>query len=325
MKKTVFCFMAMALFLCMGLISAQLAFAEPIKLKAVGFLPKNNPMMAMAVEWSNRVNKDLKDKVSVNYLGGPEITAPVEQIQALKNGIFDINLIVSSYYAPLAAEMNAFQLSKLMPWDERKSGFYDYMADRHKKIGVVYLGRQMYGPFYIWVKTPVNNIEELKKLKLRTAPMYTYFFGRLGVGSVSVKPTDVYTALERGMVDGFGWPLLGAREDGWTENCKYVIDHPFYGMDGSIILNQDAWNKIPKPIQDDLTNFTIKYEHDMVAHFQRENEKEREMLKKTGVKFITFSEEEGKKYVEMAYDAYWDDLAKKVPNLIPDLKKLSGN
>jgi len=57
-----------------GAISAQLALRSH-QVKAVGFLPKNNPMMAMAVEWSNRVNKDLKDKVSVNYLGGPEITA----------------------------------------------------------------------------------------------------------------------------------------------------------------------------------------------------------------------------------------------------------
>ncbi len=318
-------FLGVVILLCVVFISAGLTFAEPIKLKAVGFLPKNNPMMGGAVMWCDRVNKELKGKVSINYLGGPEITAPVEQIQALKNGIFDINLIVSSYYAPLAPEVNALQLSKLMPWDERKSGFFDYMVDRHKKIGVVYLGRHMYGPFYIWVKKPVKDIEELQKLKLRAAPMYTYFFGRLGVGTVAVKPTDVYTALERGMVDGFGWPLLGAREDGWTEHCKYVIDHSFYGMDATILFNQDAWNKIPKPIQDDLTNLTIKYERDMVAHFQQENDKEREMLKKTGVKFITFSEAEGKKYVQMAYDAYWDDLAKKVPNLIPDLKKLSGN
>ena len=84
-------------------------------------------------------------------------------------------------------------------------------------------------------------------------------------------------------------------------------------------------DKVYESIQDDLANLTIKYERDMVTHFQQQNEKERDLLKKSGVKFITFPEAEGKKYVQMAYDAYWEDLAKKVPNLVADLKKLSGN
>jgi hypothetical protein len=63
----------------------------------------------------------------------------------------------------------------------------------------------------------------------------------------------------------------------------------------------------------------------MVAYFEKEFEKERELLRKSGVKFIKFSEPEGKKYVQMAYDAYWEDVAKKVPNLVGDLKKFSGN
>ena len=109
------CFLGAVIILCLGVFSAGLAFAEPIKLKAVGFLTKNNPMMDGANMWVNLVNKELKDKISVNYLGGPEITVSVEQIQVLKNGIFDINFMVSSYYASLAPELNALQLSKLTP------------------------------------------------------------------------------------------------------------------------------------------------------------------------------------------------------------------
>jgi hypothetical protein len=70
---------------------------------------------------------------------------------------------------------------------------------------------------------------------------------------------------------------------------------------------------------------SLLYERDMVAYFEKEFEKERELLRKSGVKFIKFSEPEGKKYVQMAYDAYWEDVAKKVPNLVGYLKKLSGN
>ena len=300
-------------------------FARAIELKAVCFLPKNHQLAVPTVDWVKRVNDTFKDQLEVKYIGGPEITASKEQIQALKNRLFDINFNVTSYYAPLAPELNAFQLSKLMPWEEREKGFYDYMKGRHEKIGVFYLGRWLYGSFYIWTKEPVSRINDLKGRKLRTGPMYIYFMNKLDVSSVSIKPTDVYTALERGTVDGFAWPILGARDLGWTDSCKYLIDHPFYGMDGTIIFNMDSWKKLPKGIQDKLVDLTAQFESDMVDHFKKEIGAEREMLQKVDVEFVKFSEEEGKKYIQMADDAYWEVLQEKVPDLVSDLRRITGN
>lgn len=283
-------------------------------------------MAAQSVEWVKRVNEAFKGKLEIKYLGGPEVTASKEQIQALKNGVFDINFNVTSYYAPRAPELNAFQLSKLMPWEERKpGGFYDYMNDRHKRIGALYLGRWLYGSFYVWTKKEVSKPDDLAGLKLRVGPMYIYFMKKLGVSTVSIKPTDVYTALQRGTVDGFAWPLLGARVLGWTETSKYLIDHPFYGMDGTILFNLDVWNKLPKTIRDELMDLTITFEKDMVNSFKRAYGKERELLKKAEVKFVKFSEADGQEYLKKADDAYWEVLKEKVPDLIPDLKRVTGN
>ena len=253
-------FLSMGFVLLLSLILTIPAFAGAIKLKAVSFLPKAHPLPTTAHHWVDGVNKTFKGEIEVKYLGGPEITASKEQLQALKNGIFDINFNVSSYYAPYAPELNAFQLTKLTPWEERKpGGFYDYMAERHKKIDVFYLGRWQDGSFYVWTKKAVKKPGDLSGLKLRVGPMYIYFMRKLGVSTVSIKPTDVYTALERGTVDGFAWPLVGARDLGWTDSCKYLIDHPFYKMDATILFNSDSWSKLPKDIQNKLVDFTIQY------------------------------------------------------------------
>jgi TRAP-type C4-dicarboxylate transport system substrate-binding protein len=276
--------------------------------------------------WVKRVNETFKDKIEVKYIGGPEITASKEQLPALKNGVFDINFNVTSYYAPYAPELNAFQLSKYMPWEERKpGGFYDYMSGRHKRIGVLYMGRWLYGSFYLWTKKAVSKPADLSGLKLRVGPMYIYFMKKLGVSTVSIKPTDVYTALERGTVDGFAWPLLGARDLGWTDSSKYLVDHPFYGMDGTILFNMNAWNKLSKADQDKLMDLTISFERDMVASFKGAYAREREALKKAQVNFIKFSKADGESYLKKAYDAYWQVLEKKVPDLVPDLKRVTGN
>lgn len=326
MKKNKYCIVLVTIVLCMSFTLFSTAGAEPIKLKAVGFLPKTHPVAAMTVEWVKRVNETFKGKIEIKYLGGPEITAAKEQLPALKNGLFDINFNVTSYYSPYAPELNAFQLSKFKPWEERKpGGFYDYMAERHRKIGVNYLGRWIYGSFYIWTKKEISRPADLANLKIRVGPMYIYFMKELGVSSVSIKPADIYTALQRGTVDGFAWPLLGARNQGFTENCKYLIDHPFYGMDATILFNMSTWNKLPKNLQQGLMDLTIAFEKDMVAYFEGKYRKERELLKKAKVKFVKFSEADARSYLKKADDAYWGFLEKKVPKLIPDLRRVTGN
>ena len=58
-------------------------------------------------------------------------------------------------------------------------------------------------------------------LKLRIAPIYRDFFQKLGASVVQIAPGEVYTALERGVVDGYGWPLIGIFDLGWHEKTKY--------------------------------------------------------------------------------------------------------
>ena len=42
-------------------------------LKAIAFIPKNDPVLAMANSWVNEVNSKLSGKVRINYVGGPEV------------------------------------------------------------------------------------------------------------------------------------------------------------------------------------------------------------------------------------------------------------
>jgi len=314
--------MVLALLVTLVLSVSGSAMAAEKTLKAVCFLPKTHNLAVMSLEWVKKVNEAFEGEFEVKYLGGPEITASQQQIQALQNGVFDINFNVTSYYSPLAPELNAFQLSRLMPWEERETEFFDFMQERHENIGVAYLGRWLYGPFYLWTKKPVSSLEDLKGLKIRTGPMYIYFMNKLGVSSVSIKPTDVYTALERGTADGFAWPLLGARELGWTDSCKYLIDHGFYMQDGAILFNKKTWDGFSEETRIKLGKLTADFERDMVAYFQSEIDAERERLKKEGVTFIQFPEAEAEDYLDKAYSAYWEHLEGKVPDMIPTLKKI---
>jgi TRAP-type C4-dicarboxylate transport system substrate-binding protein len=168
-------------------------------------------------------------------------------------------------------------------------------------------------------------MEDLKGLKMRAAGAYDRFMRKMGMIPVTVMVTDVYTALERGTVDGFGWPLIGALDLGWTDTCKYVVDHPFnVKSNGAITMNLDAWNRLPGSLKKRLIEITAKFEPDMVKHFIDAEKKEWEKLKKIGVKAIHFAPEEGKKYLEIIDSTNWEIMEEKVPELVPELKKVCG-
>lgn len=325
MKRSRYLSLGVIFLLCCGIFLVVQDASAQTTLKAASFLPKNNPLSVMIVEWVNRVNTMFPGEIKIDYLGGPEVIPSVEQVEALRKGILDINFNVGSYYAPQGAEFNTFQLTRISPWEERKSGFYDFMVKAHEKVGAMYMGRWLHGAFHMYLKAPIKSSEELKGKKIRTGPLYVFFLNKLGAAPISIKPSDVYTSLERGLVEGFCWPILGARDQGWTEVTKVVIDHPFYEGDGTILINQRKWGALPEPVRGKLLKMMPDYERDMVKHYDEAIAKEKNLMGKAGVKFIKLEPKDAERYTNLAYEAWWEFMTTKVPDLVPQLKKMTGN
>ncbi|MHB1407789.1 MAG: TRAP transporter substrate-binding protein DctP [Desulfitobacteriaceae bacterium] len=300
----------------------------PITLKAVSFLPTDHPLGAMIPEYAKTVETKTKGQVVIKLLGGPEVVPALEQVDTLRKGkIIDVAFNPASYYGPIIPQAPAMEASRLLPWEERQSGFFDAMVKYHKAANVMYLGRWLYSPFYIWLRNPVQKPEDLKGVKIRTQANQDQFLKNLGAVPVSVTQAETYVALERRMVDGFGWPVLGIRKDGWTEHAKYVIGNSFYDMQNcAILMNLDKWNSIPQDLQKQVQEATVEFEHKMVDYYKGEIDKEWKILKEqNGIKVIEFSPADAKKFVDTAYESKWQQIAQSVPNDVPELKKLSGN
>src|SRR5438270_12310643 len=84
-------------------------------LKAIGFIPKNDPVLAMANAWVNEVNSKLSGKFRVNYVGGPEVIPRFQQTEALRTGVIDIVFTPSGDYQDQVPASPAFVLPMLSP------------------------------------------------------------------------------------------------------------------------------------------------------------------------------------------------------------------
>ena len=301
--------------------------ADEVSLRAIGFLPKNHPVMAEVQVWVDAVNSALKGEVNVKYIGGPEIIPSLQQAEAVGKGVIDIAMVPTAFYQSQLPEASAFSLSRKTVTEEREpGGLYDVMVKRHEALNMRYIGRIHYGNFYLWTKDKITTLDGLKGVKLRTTALYDRFMRRVGAIPVTVPEGETYTALEGGTVSGMGWPVSGPRERGWTKVVKNVIDLPFYSASNVLILmNLDKWKALSPSAQAKIIELTAAFEPKMVQHFKDAETAEWVELQKAGVTRIKFTDAENKKYIDAAYDVEWEYLATKLPDRVAELRRLTGN
>ncbi len=144
-------------------------------------------------------------------------------------------------------------------------------------------------------------------MKFRSGLLYDSFLKALGAAPVTIPQPEVYTALERKMVDGFGWPLEGVAMSGWPEVTKFCIDHPFYQGDFLFLANLKSFNNLPKHLQTVLAEVARDFEPEMVEMYKQMLKEEREKVTKSGVTFIKFSPEDAKYYLDLAWQSGYNE------------------
>lgn len=325
--------LASMLALAAALAPIASAFAQqPIVLRGITPWTADYDLSKSFFMFQELVSEKLKGKVSVSYLGGPEVAGPNQQFQALKNGVVDVILGAAAYYrteVPLAA---AVQFSSKLPTELRKSGYYDLMRKIHfDQGGVIYLANTAGGnKFRLYMVKKIDK-PDLTGLKVRVSPVYIALVRALGGAPISMAPGEVFTALERGVVDGYGWTYTGIDVFGWNEVTKYVVDHPFYSLDGAILINKAVYDRLAPDVRKTLEEIGVELEQRVQKYMGDRLSKEDEKLKKLGLQYIRFSPADAAKYVRTAYDAGWKDFAEKnaeaikaSPGLLEKLQQLGG-
>src|ERR1700757_3209079 len=225
------------------LLLANDAAAQEVTLKAATAFTENTTYSRPFERFISRVNEDGKGILRINYIGGPKAMPPFEVGNALKGGVIDIANATGAFYTNVMPEADAWKLTEHPMAELRRNGGYDAMAALYaQKMNAIFLARLVdNNPFHLYLNKPISK-PDLTGLKLRITPVYREFFQALGGTVVQTAPGEVYTALERGVVDGYGWPISGIFDLGWNERTKYRVDPGFYSAEVSILINKTVWD-----------------------------------------------------------------------------------
>lgn len=310
-----------AISLCiLALAWAHAAVAQEVTLRAVTSFTENTTYSRPFERFVGRVNEDGKGLVRINYIGGPKAMPPFEVGNALKAGVVDIANATGAFYANAMPEADAWKLTQRPMAELRRNGGYDTIAVLYgQKLNAIFLARLVdNNPFHLYVNKPVTT-PDLTGLKLRITPVYRDFFQALGATVVQTAPGEVYTALERGVVDGYGWPITGIFDLGWNEKTKYRVDPGFYTAEVSVLVNKTAWERLNDAQRNVLRNAAERGEAEAAAIFAEENAKETRRQAAAGIQAITFDGAKADAYLAKAYRAGWDGVIRQSPTIGPKL------
>ena len=277
---------------------------DPVKLKMVTFLPKGDVNMTAWMAFIEDVNNKAKGDLEIVFTGGPEAIPGFKQFEALRNGVVDVIYGCESYYGREVSGAAYTHLTRLDPIKERQTGYYEFRKEMLKKHNIYYLGRAEFGVwFQIFTNKAVKRPQELKGQKIRVSGTYEPFVKKLGAVPVTIPGGEIYTALERGTIDGYAWSALGNVQSGWAEVCKYILEPRIYEMNIEALFNLKSWEKLSPDLQKLLTDCMIENEKKSVKVMNDISEKEFADMQKKGMKVIKFSPKDTKWYIDTAYEA----------------------
>jgi TRAP-type transport system periplasmic protein len=306
-----------------ALLLANTALAQEVTLKAVTSFTENTTFSRPFERFIARVNADGKDVLRINYIGGPKALPPFEVGNALKGGVVDIANATGAFYTNVMPEADAWKLTERPMAELRRNGGFDAMAAVYaQKMNAIYLARLVdNNPFHLYLNKPIAT-PDLTGLKLRITPVYRDFFQSLGGTVVQTAPGEVYTALERGVVDGYGWPITGIFDLGWNEKTKYRVDPGFYTSEVSVLVNKRSWDRLNEAQRNLLRQAAERGEAEAAAEFALENEKEIMRQAAAGIQTITFEGVAADGYLTKAYKAGWDGIIRQSAITGAKLKEL---
>ncbi len=310
---------AVAALACAALLSGT-ATAQETTLRAGVFVPVNTAFGEMCGRFINQLNADAKGVVQIRLVGGPEAIPSFEQANAVRSGVLDVACLPPAFYVSVMPEADSQILATTSTLEQRKSGAYATLQAAHRqRMGVHLLAS--YGDgirFHVFTSKPVTKIDDLKGMKLRTTPNYTPFFQALGVSLVNTAPGEVQQALERGVVDGYGWPLIGIFDLGWANFTRYRVDPGFYTVIVNVLVNDRKWQSLSAAQREALEKTASWFDQENLIWVADKAAAESKRQADAGIRGVDL----GADFRKSAYEAYWAEMTKRAPDQTRALRQV---
>jgi TRAP-type C4-dicarboxylate transport system substrate-binding protein len=298
-------------FIASAFIAASLvatpALADVVKIDAVSLAPKpvyiNKPFKMFVDE----VNTKFAGEVEINWRGGPEVMPPFKQAEGVRNGSVDMTYTSPSYYQGLVPTSGTMNLSYKTYAEIAATNYHERMTELHAEKDLIFLGEipatQL--NFVIYMGEEVSSLEDLIGKRIRVFPTLLPIVKALGAEPIVMGMGDIFTAMERGTIDGYmQGPLAQAKQ--FEGLVKTVIFPGVYRAGFPVLINKDTWGMMSTDLQQRLTTFLRDDFAPRMDYIWGDDITDNiAQMKAAGFKILVLPADEAARYEQLAMDAAW--------------------
>jgi TRAP-type C4-dicarboxylate transport system substrate-binding protein len=278
--------------------------ADPIKLNYSIFFPAPHKNTVLATEWAQEIEKRTNGAVKITMFPGGTLTPADKCYDGVVKGISDIGMSVLGYTRgrfPLSEVIdlplgykNGLAATKLI-----NAYYLKFKPQEFNDVQVMYF--HAHGPGILHTKKPVNNLDELKGMKIVCHGLSAKVVGALGATPVAMPMPERYDALQKGVAEGGVNPIESLK--GWklgevikstTENFGSAYSTGFF-----VVMNKDKWKSLPPDVQKVIEAVNAEWIEKTGKGWDDIDKEGKEFTLSRGNQVIALSKEEDEKWAKL--------------------------
>ena len=261
-----------------------------------------------AYHFAEKLEEASQGKITLTYYPNAQLGSDTEIMNSCITGDIDMDLMSGGLAQNIIPESCMFNIPflnkaedleaiiKTMTDSEFREAFDDCYEEAGLKLLVLSLGQS----FELSTREPVTTVDDIEDLKLRTVPGESYMaiWEALGANPTPLAYSELYTALQQGVVDGHDQMLSNILSVKFYEQANYVMmtDHNFGSF--TIVMNKAKYDALPAEYQTFLDNAGDYISDYLSRAFQDAQEADRASLEELGMVFTDLTEEQRAELME---------------------------
>lgn len=246
--------------------------------------PENSIFHAFALKVEELVEKYSDDAIDVEIYPAGQLGSEQEQIQGTQLGVQEAALVSMNNLNALAPNLGFFTLPYLFTSVEQGRCMIDTAWSEINDFSIDNADVRMLSitdaGFRVLTNSvrPVESLEDLQGLKIRVPqnPIMIAAFESWGSSPTPMAWSEVYSALQQGVVDGQENPVNVLLAVKFHEVQDYVTDIDYVLQTGALVLSEQFYQQLPGDLQDAVTKAgqeAMEWERSYVEEIMEEDKR----------------------------------------------------
>ena len=272
-------------------------------------------------DFCERVTVNTGGRLVIEPFAAGAVTGAFETLDAVTAGVLQAHSSWPGYFSGKDAGLaviSDFVFGYQHPhqaeaWFQHRGGL-QMLREAYAKYNIYPVGVSWWGVETMVSKRPVLKLEDFKGIKIRSPQgMTAEILTKLGASIVVLPGGEVFSALDKGVVDAADWGTLSMNE---RMGFHAVAKHPtklFHSMPvQEFSVNMVAWKALPDDIKAVLHSMAREWTWDQVQRVAVDDIRVGKELATKNIKTDSWDDELMKKMRELAMKT-WEDWSKKTP------------